>query len=128
MSNYDVIDTEKHPIKSWTHGVPFEDSAKQQVKNLASMPFIFRHVAVMPDVHMGIGATVGSVIATSGAIIPAAVGVDIGCGVCATRTSLSASDLPDNLHELRSSIEAAVPHGRTDNGGRNDRGAWGEPT
>jgi tRNA-splicing ligase RtcB len=72
------------------------------------------------------GATVGSVIATKGAIVPAAVGVDIGCGMAAAMTSLVAADLPDSLVAMRSAIEAAVPHGRTDNGGKNDRGAWGE--
>lgn len=123
---YNVIPSEVGgvPIKSWTEGVTFEEAAKAQVMNLASMPFIHKHVAVMPDVHSGIGATVGSVIATSGAIIPAAVGVDIGCGVCATQLSLKASDLPDNLHTIRGAIESKVPHGRTDNGGKNDRGAW----
>jgi tRNA-splicing ligase RtcB len=78
----------------------------------------------MPDVHWGMGATVGSVIPTKKAIIPAAVGVDIGCGMMALRTTLDASDLPDDLKSIRSAIERAVPHGRTDNGGRNDRGAW----
>jgi tRNA-splicing ligase RtcB len=78
----------------------------------------------MPDAHVGIGATVGSVIATRGAIIPAAVGVDIGCGMCAWQLTLTANDLPDNLGAARSAIEAAVPHGRTDNGGKNDRGTW----
>jgi tRNA-splicing ligase RtcB (3'-phosphate/5'-hydroxy nucleic acid ligase) len=78
----------------------------------------------MPDVHKGMGATVGSVIPTSGAVIPAAVGVDIGCGMMAARTSLRASELPDELGAVRSAIEARVPHGRTDNGGKNDRGAW----
>ena len=78
----------------------------------------------MPDVHSGIGATVGSVIPTKGAIIPAAVGVDIGCGMMAVRTNLKAKDLPDNLSALRSAIEKAVPHGRTANGGPGDRGAW----
>jgi tRNA-splicing ligase RtcB (3'-phosphate/5'-hydroxy nucleic acid ligase) len=114
------------PVKTWTDGVPVEDAALQQVANVARLPFIFHHVAVMPDVHWGLGATVGSVIATKGAIIPAAVGVDIGCGMIAARTNLTAGDLPDNLHRLRSAIEHAVPHGRTDRGGRNDRGAWGE--
>lgn len=126
-SGFEVIDTQGHGlIKSWTRGVPFEDMAKSQVKKTAALPFIFKHVAIMPDVHAGIGATVGSVIATSGAIVPAAVGVDIGCGMCATRTSLTASDLPDNLHDLRTTIEASIPHGRTDNGGANDRGAWSD--
>jgi tRNA-splicing ligase RtcB len=80
----------------------------------------------MPDVHWGIGATVGSVIPTKGAIIPAAVGVDIGCGMMAVQTSLHADHLPDNLHGIRTAIEKAVPHGRTDNGGKNDRGAWSD--
>lgn len=110
--------------KCWTRGVPFEDRAREQILNIARMPFIHRWVAVMPDVHLGIGATVGSVIPTSGAVIPAAVGVDIGCGMIAVRTTLTASDLPDDLHALRTAIEAAVPHGRTDNGRANDRGAW----
>jgi tRNA-splicing ligase RtcB len=111
------------PIKWWTEGVPVEDQARAQVERIATLPFIHRHVAVMPDVHLGKGATVGSVIATKGAIIPAAVGVDIGCGMMAARTSLNARDLPTNLWPLRAAIERTVPHGRTDNGGRNDRGA-----
>ncbi len=116
------------PIKMWCEGVQVEDAAIQQLQNVASLPFIHKHVAAMPDVHWGKGATVGSVIATKGAIVPAAVGVDIGCGMCAWQLTLRANDLPDNLHEIRSDLEAAVPHGRTDNGGRNDRGAWGEIT
>jgi len=115
------------PIKAWTDGVPVEPDAMTQVENLARMPFVFRHVALMPDVHKGIGATVGSVVATQGAIIPAAVGVDIGCGMMAVETTLDAAGLPDNLKGVRRAIESAVPHGRTDNGGRNDRGAWGRP-
>lgn len=127
MSGFEVIEPTtlgSKPIKAWTRGVQVEDQAKQQLRNLAGMPFIFKHVAAMPDVHWGMGATVGSVIATKGAIIPAAVGVDIGCGMAAQRTTLTASDLPDNLHALRSAIEAAIPHGRTNNGGPGDRGAW----
>lgn len=112
-------------VKAWVDGVPFEDSAREQVARVAGMPFIHKHVAIMPDVHWGMGATVGSVIATRGAIIPAAVGVDLGCGMTAVKTTLKALDLPDTLAPLRSAIEAAVPHGRTDNGGANDRGAWG---
>jgi tRNA-splicing ligase RtcB len=124
---YEVIKDEGGaPIKAWVRGVEVEDDARTQLRQIAQLPFIHRHVAVMPDVHLGMGATVGSVIPTSGAIVPAAVGVDIGCGMMATRTSLTASDLPDSLSSLRSAIEAAVPHGRTDNGGPNDRGAWGE--
>ena len=124
--DYEVFTGSRLPVKAWTRGVQVEDAAKQQLLNLAGMPFIHSHVAAMPDVHWGMGATVGSVIATKGAIIPAAVGVDIGCGMAAQRTTLNASDLPDNLHALRSAIEARIPHGRTDNGGRGDRGAWGE--
>ena len=115
------------PIKAWTHGVAVDPAALEQLARLAKLPFIHRWVAAMPDVHVGIGATVGSVVATAGAVIPAAVGVDIGCGMIAARTTLVAGDLPDNLHEARSRIEAAVPHGRTDNGGPNDRGAWRTP-
>jgi hypothetical protein len=105
------------PVKAWTRGVAFEAEAQAQLARLATLPFLHRWVAAMPDVHAGLGATVGSVIATKGAIIPAAVGVDLGCGMIATRTSLSASQLPDDLAPLRSAIEAAVPHGRTANGG-----------
>ena len=115
------------PIKAWTRGVPFELAAKTQLQNISSLPFIHKWVAVMPDVHLGKGATVGSVIPTHRAIIPAAVGVDIGCGMMAVKTSLPARALPDNLHALRTAVEAAVPHGRTDHGGRNDRGAWANP-
>ena len=116
--------TEGKPIKHWTRGVQLEDSAHEQLRNIAKMPFIHKHIAVMPDVHWGKGSTIGSVIATKCAIIPVAVGVDIGCGMMALRTSLTANQLPDTLAPLRSAIEAAVPHGRTDNGGSNDRGAW----
>jgi tRNA-splicing ligase RtcB len=123
--NYDVLQGETGvPVKAWTRGVPVEDSARQQLLNVAQLPFIYRWIAAMPDVHWGMGATVGSVIPTKQAIIPAAVGVDIGCGMMALRTTLDASQLPDDLKKIRSAIESAVPHGRTDNGGRNDRGAW----
>lgn len=124
MSNFDYIETGGAPIKAWTRGVPIEDAARRQIENVARLPFVHKHVAIMPDVHWGIGATVGSVIPTVGAIIPAAVGVDIGCGMAAVRTKISAVDLPDSLAGLRSAIEAAVPHGRSDHGGRNDIGAW----
>ena len=124
MSGFEVIGSGKVPIKAWTRGVPVEGQALAQLENVASLPFIHKHVAVMPDVHWGRGATVGSVIPTVGAIVPAAVGVDIGCGMMAVRTSLRAEHLPDDLSGIRSEIEAAVPHGRTDNGGRNDVGAW----
>jgi tRNA-splicing ligase RtcB len=115
------------PIKMWTRGVPVDDKARDQLSRAAQMPFVFRHVAAMPDVHVGIGATVGSVIPTKGAVIPAAVGVDIGCGMMAARTSLVASDLPDNLEAIRSAIEQAVPHGRVVGRGKRDNGSWGDP-
>ena len=127
MSNatHNVITPENGvPIKAWTRGVPLEDAARNQLLNVAQLPFIYKWVAAMPDVHWGIGATVGSVIPTRGAIVPAAVGVDIGCGMMAIQTSLNASQLPDNLHGIRDAIEKAVPVGRTDQGGANDRGAW----
>ena len=89
---YNVMKPDKGvPIKAWTKGVPVEEAAQKQLMNVALMPFIYKWVAAMPDVHFGIGATVGSVIPTKGAIIPAAVGVDIGCGMMAVKTSLSAS-------------------------------------
>lgn len=114
----------RHPIKAWIDYVPIEDTALEQVKNTANLPFIFKHVAIMPDVHWGAGATIGSVIATKGAICPAAVGVDIGCGMMAVKTNITASQLPDSLAAMRTDIENAVPHGRTNNGGAGDRGAW----
>src|ERR1043166_3601394 len=95
---YNVIKPEKGvSIKAWTKGVPVEEAAQKQLLTVAQLPFIYKWVAAMPDVHYGIGATVGSVIPTKGAIIPAAVGVDIGCGMMAVMTSLNARDLPDNL-------------------------------
>src|SRR3990170_169597 len=88
-----------------------EPQAKQQLYNIAKMPFIFKHVAVMPDCHLGKGATVGSVIATDGAIIPAAVGVDIGCGMIAVKTKFFAKDLPESLEKTRTGIERRIPLG-----------------
>src|SRR6059036_3674915 len=124
-TTYNVIAPESGvPVKAWTKGVPLEDAARKQLLNAAQLPFIFKWIAAMPDVHWGIGATVGSVIPTKGAIIPAAVGVDIGCGMIAVQTTLTANHLPDNLKSLRTAIEKAVPHGRTDNGRKTDRGAW----
>lgn len=113
-------------VKAWTRGVAMEPAARAQVERLAALPFVHRHVAVMPDVHLGIGATVGSVIPTVGAIVPAAVGVDLGCGMVAVRTSMTSARLPDALGGLRAALEAAIPHGRTHDGGRGDRGAWGD--
>lgn len=114
---YDTISTGNVPIKSWTRGVPVEEAAVQQLRNTAALPFIHHHIAAMPDVHFGIGATVGSVIPTVGAIVPAAVGVDIGCGMLAEQTSLTASDLPDSLAAMRAAIEAKVPVGKMSRSG-----------
>jgi len=118
------------PVKMWTEGVPVEDAAKQQLANTARMPFVYQHIAVMPDVHLGKGSTIGSVIPTLGAVIPAAVGVDIGCGMMAAKTTLSANDLPDNLSGLRSTIERAIPHGmspKTRGHRGRDEGSWHAP-
>lgn len=111
-------------IKLWTRGVPVEPEARAQLIKTASLAFIHRHIAVMPDVHVGKGSTIGSVIPTLRAVIPAAVGVDIGCGMMAAKTSLCAADLPDALGPMRSAIERAIPHGRAAKG--RDHGAWGE--
>ena len=99
----------KSPVLVWTDEV--ESSALDQLSNVANLPIIHGHIAVMPDVHLGKGATVGSVIPTRAAIIPAAVGVDIGCGMCAVRTSLTAAQLPDSLRQVRNAIERDVPVG-----------------
>jgi tRNA-splicing ligase RtcB (3'-phosphate/5'-hydroxy nucleic acid ligase) len=112
-----VVSDTKLPIKIWATNL--EPEAEQQARNLAGLPFIYRHVALMPDAHWGRGSTVGSVIATRGAIIPAAVGVDIGCGMCAMKLPFKASDLKD-LPKLRHSIERAVPTGRNTNKAMND--------
>jgi tRNA-splicing ligase RtcB (3'-phosphate/5'-hydroxy nucleic acid ligase) len=128
MKNYNEIQNENSvPIKMWTKGVPVEDDARQQLINASKLPIVFKHIAAMPDVHLGIGATVGSVIPTLRAIIPAAVGVDIGCGMIACKTTLTANDLPENLAPLRDAIERAVPHGRVAMRGRRDPGAWDTP-
>ena len=98
-------------VKMWIGDMEVERSALDQIRNIADLPILAGHLAIMPDVHAGIGATVGSVIPTKGAIIPAAVGVDIGCGMCAVMTNLTASDLPESLFSLRNAIEAGVPVG-----------------
>lgn len=104
-----IITKGKVPVKIYTDEV--DHGAMQQLYNMSQMPFIHSHLAVMPDVHLGKGATVGSVIPSKGAIIPAAVGVDIGCGMNALRLSIKADDLPDNLRAIRLAIEAVVPVG-----------------
>ncbi len=112
MEPYEVLHAPGScPVKLWTRGVALEAQARRQLQNIAALPFVGPWVAVMPDVHLGIGATVGSVVPTRGAIIPAAVGVDIGCGMAAVRTTLRAGDLPDSLAPLRAAIEREVPVG-----------------
>ena len=114
------------PVKVWTQDI--EHEALQQLLNVAQLPIVHGHVAAMPDVHAGIGATVGSVIPTKGAIIPAAVGVDIGCGMNAVRLSVKASELPDNLYGIRSAIEKAVPVGFSQHEASKVRGSRHERT
>jgi tRNA-splicing ligase RtcB (3'-phosphate/5'-hydroxy nucleic acid ligase) len=120
--SHEVITGHDHaPIFAWIEGVPVEHAAMQQLRNVAALPFIYDHVAVMPDVHWGMGATVGSVIATKGAIVPAAVGVDIGCGMAAVRLAgARAEHLPDSLVQIRSEIEHTVPVGFS----AHDAGDW----
>src|SRR5579862_7576135 len=108
------------PIQIWAPIAEVDSRVIQQLKNVAALPWVAHHVAVMPDVHAGRGATVGSVIALRGAVAPAAVGVDIGCGMAAVRTSLAARHLPDDLRAVRSEIEAAIPVGMT----AHDAPAW----
>lgn len=108
-----VLSDTKFPVKIWTEDI--EDSAMKQLQNIANMPFIFKHVAVMPDVHFGIGATVGSVVATKAHIIPAAVGVDIGCGMMAMKTNLNHEVVLEKAAEIRHSIERSIPLGHNCN-------------
>ncbi|WP_415951294.1 RtcB family protein [Streptomyces sp. KLOTTS4A1] len=109
--SYVEVPGAKVPIRMWADPATVEAGAMQQLRNVATLPWI-KGLAVMPDVHYGKGATVGSVIAMHGAVCPAAVGVDIGCGMSAVRTSLTANDLPGDLSRLRSKIEQAIPVGR----------------
>lgn len=127
MSSFEVIDAgDGRFIKAWMKGVPFEEAAVNQLKNTAKLPFIHKYLAAMPDCHFGIGATIGTVLPTKGAVVPAAVGVDIGCGMMAVRTGFKREDFVGREAEVRAEIEKAVPCGRTNNGGPGDRGAWGK--
>ncbi len=122
MSNYEIIEAgQGKRIKAWKQGVYFEQEAIQQLIACARLPIVHPYVAAMPDCHKGYGSTVGSVIPTRGAIIPAAVGVDIGCGMVYYRLDIHREDLPENLAELRAELEAAIP-----NGGPGDHGSWPE--
>ena len=98
------IETQGVPIKAWVKGVAFDEGAQEQLRHTALLPIVHGWVAAMPDVHKGIGATVGTVVPTLGAIVPAAVGVDIGCGMMAVRTTINAKHLPDDLAPIRSAI------------------------
>ncbi len=117
---FQTINADNVPIRLWTSINEVDSRVIAQLKNVASLPWVAHHVAVMPDVHLGRGATVGSVIAMRGAVAPAAVGVDIGCGMDAVRTTLRGRQLPDDLRRLRTAIEAAIPVGRR----YHDRPAW----
>jgi len=105
------METINDKIVTFLNPKTIEPAAKQQLENIAELPFVVKHVAVMPDCHLGKGATVGSVIATKGAIIPAAVGVDIRCGMIAVKTKFFAEDLPNNLEKVRTGIERRIPLG-----------------
>ncbi len=108
----EVFETAGRPVKAWVRGVEFDAGARRQVENMALLAFVHGHIAVMPDVHVGKGATVGSVIPTIGAIVPAAVGVDIGCGMIAAKLTLRAEDLPSDLRRVRAAIEKVIPVGK----------------
>jgi tRNA-splicing ligase RtcB (3'-phosphate/5'-hydroxy nucleic acid ligase) len=118
-------DAMKVPLKVWDGDgqVPMEEEALRQMERICQLPFIYEHAALMPDGHLGIGGAVGAVVPTVGAIVPAVVGVDLGCGMAAVRTTLTANDLPDSLGHVRAAIETEVPHGRTNEGGDNDKGS-----
>lgn len=111
VMSYTELPGVRVPIRMWADPATVEDGAMQQLRNVSSLPWI-KGLAVMPDVHYGKGATVGSVIALHGAVCPAAVGVDIGCGMSAVKTSLTANDLPGDLSRLRTKVEQAIPVGR----------------
>ena len=110
-------------VKAWVEGVQMDDNTREQILTTASLPEVVG-MAIMPDCHLGKGSTVGSVVVTKKVVLPACCGVDIGCGMGAMRTSLTADDLPSDLSDIRSGLERAVPFGRTNNGGSGDRGAW----
>jgi tRNA-splicing ligase RtcB (3'-phosphate/5'-hydroxy nucleic acid ligase) len=115
----ELVEQGRVPMKLWTDGVEVEHEAMAQIRNVASLPVVGPHVAIMPDVHWGVGATVGSVIPTRAAIIPAAVGVDLGCGMMAVRTDLTVNELAGNLAVIRDAIERAIPVG-----GPGIKGSW----
>lgn len=128
MSNFVLIHLEAGRfLKAWTKNILFEKEALEQLNRCSKLPFIFKWLAVMPDVHSGKGSTIGSVIATKDAVIPAAVGLDIGCGMRAARLNLHKADIDPVLQNIFDAISKAIPNGRTDEGGDRDRGRWGNP-
>ncbi len=121
---FEVMEEDGRPVKMWMpEGHELEEEARQQLLRVSRLPFV-THVSAMPDTHVGQGATIGSVIGTRGAIIPSAVGVDIGCGMRAVQLNIRGEDLPSHLDELYCEIKRAIPHGRTNDGQEGDRGAW----
>ena len=131
QKNYNTLMGVCVAIKMWNKHVKIEEKAQEQLAQISSMPFVKPWIAAMPDTHWGKGATVGSVIPTQGAVMPAAVGVDIGCGMMAVRTNIGLKDVElgnaMDFNYMFEAISKAVPHGRTNNGGPGDRGAWGTP-
>jgi len=123
-SNFDIIESGNKIVKAWKRGVPFDENTINQLKNIAVLPFVTPYVAAMPDAHLGNGSTVGSVIPTEDCLIPASVGVDIGCGMYAVRVDSDPDYIINNASAIRTKIERVVPAGRTNNGGDGDRGAW----
>jgi tRNA-splicing ligase RtcB (3'-phosphate/5'-hydroxy nucleic acid ligase) len=121
---FNVIESKGAVIKAWNDGVPFEPGAIAQTQKVAELPFV-KGVALMPDCHIGVGCTIGTVIASEGAISPAVVGVDIGCGMYAVRTRLTKKDVLPELNNFYRLLSTKIPNGRTNNGGEGDRGAWG---
>jgi tRNA-splicing ligase RtcB (3'-phosphate/5'-hydroxy nucleic acid ligase) len=114
------------PAKIWDGDgrVPMDLDVLEQAREIAMLPFVVDRVVLLPDAHVGIGGPIGTAVPTKGALVPSITGVDLGCGMCAVRTNLTSSSLGDRGQSLRDAIERTVPHGRTDDGGRNDRGAW----
>lgn len=113
--------------KAWIDGINIENDVFSMLRTVGKMPFIYKHIAMMPDAHVGIGSCIGSVIPTKGAVIPSAVGVDLGCGINAVKTTLTKDNLSkEALPLLRKELERLIPTGRTNNGGKGDRGAWGQ--
>lgn len=124
MKNYSVDSINRFPIYYWDKEIIIDDKTREQLSQVASLPFIFKHLAIMPDAHYGQGASIGSVIATKGVIMPYAVGVDIGCGVLAYQTNLKLENIYGRLEDLKESIEMLVPIGRTNNGYDGDKGSF----